>query len=213
MSSSETSEPHHLVLSESSKTYNETTPKSKIITLTGDNITYSVKSHPGGLIIVKGRNNVVTVTNPKKCTVSALNNCTIRFEAKAYPLRLDERSIPTMNNFIGSPEGAEQENESFEDTHDDEEYFVQTLDEADVSYENWVGKLKFEEDKCCVCLEDIYCEPESKPFWTLSCGHQYHVRCLRSCFEQDEYRKEEKKCFMCRRLISIYDIDAINYHS
>ena len=41
----------------------------------------------------------------------------------------------------------------------------------------WKDKLRTEEEKCCVCLEYIYCDPENKPFWTLKCNHQYHIRC------------------------------------
>ena len=69
--------------------------------------------------------------------------------------------------------------------------------------------LNPQEEKCCVCLENIYVDPDNKPFWTLGCGHQYHTRCLMNCFDQEEFKKTTKKCFICRKIISNYDLDAI----
>ena len=238
------------VLSTNRQTYNDTTPSHRVVDLDGENINFSVKKHPGGLVIVSGKNNIVSVENIQDCTVRCQNSCTIKFQAKGTAIPYDDymsqykeksqnvdpdltqdmlKNIIVEENEVYSTEkrrvkaknqnqDAESINENyniaFDETNSDQNdgSHVQDDEEAPSTINaEWKDKIKTEEEKCCVCLEYIYCDPENKPFWTLKCGHQYHIRCLKNCFDQDEYRNEDKKCFMCRKPIRMEELDAMNY--
>lgn len=61
-----------IILQTNNENYNNESPsESKIIELAGDGINCSMNKNPGGLIIVKGKNNVVKLDNPIGCSVRA----------------------------------------------------------------------------------------------------------------------------------------------
>jgi hypothetical protein len=169
-----------LVLSEPGQNFTQDSPASKQLELTGDNITCSLKKNPNGLIIVSGQNSYVSIDNPVDCTVRCMASCTIRFNVKASILTPEESKqtpkpekeiIPENESKLPVTKNQNQDAETIIDEYEDasggnnSSGCLGDLADED-STDNWKDKLKTEEEKCCVCLEYIYCDPENKPFWT-----------------------------------------------
>ena len=105
---------------------------------------------------------------------------TIRFNVKASILTPEESTpqpppskeiIPENESKLPVTKNQNQDAETIIDEYEDASinnnssgYLGDLADED--STDNWKDKLKTEEEKCCVCLEYIYCDPENKPFWT-----------------------------------------------
>lgn len=172
--------PSPLVLSQPGQSFTQDSPNNPQLEVTGDNITCSLKKNPNGLIIVSGQNSYISVDNPVDCTIRCMASTTIRFNVKASILTPEESTpqpppskeiIPENESKLPVTKNQNQDAETIIDEYEDASinnnssgYLGDLADED--STDNWKDKLKTEEEKCCVCLEYIYCDPENKPFWT-----------------------------------------------
>ena len=67
----------------------------------------------------------------------------------------------------------------------------------------------FQDTECCICLDDIYCDPNTKCsnlLFTTPCGHKFHTHCLR------EWCINDNSCPTCRR-IDVMNKDVKVYKS